>query len=387
MAWTRTHPLRGLTAAALAGLALTAAAGAHAGVVVSTYTHGVDAPHDPLYLFNSDPFGFPANAVPVRGVSSSARSMETQRSRLPVGPNDDPFFQSVTDDSGLRSSTQAGQTVTARANVTGLPSPFVTTIARAQSAPYENHASARTERPLWLQNSTPVTYGDSTYEPGYFYSEHSLEAAAGSAWFETWSATGSGHTDITLALDGHLEVNTNCWIRREVGCAVSLPKGTDAFGIHTPSYSVTLEALFIVFDLDQLAFCPPDLLDECGRDDVGHPLPMNILSARYHGDEDLPLDFDDEWTLGFDAIAGHRYLVMGTLAVEAREGGDIDFFNTMRVTDVQVARGVLRSDATGGDVADLFARDPGTVPLPATLWLVLLGGGAVACQRRRRPCR
>ena len=94
--------------------------------------------------------------------------------------------------------------------------------------------------------------------------------------------------------------------------------------------------------------------------------------------------FEDAWTLSFDAIAGHRYMVMGVVEVEAANGGDIDFFNTMKITDIDVRSGLLRSDVDGRDIADLFGPDAGVVPVPATLWLVLVGGFAAGCMRRAR---
>ena len=93
--------------------------------------------------------------------------------------------------------------------------------------------------------------------------------------------------------------------------------------------------------------------------------------------------FEDAWTLSFDAIAGHRYMVMGVVEVEAANGGDIDFFNTMKITDIDVPSGLLRADVDGRDIADLFGPDAGVVPVPATLWLVLAGGFAAGCLRRR----
>jgi len=265
----------------------------------------------------------------------------------------------------------------AGASLQVLPVPFLgPAVARSMSSRFENHASASTMPQATFWNSQPVVIGDQTYEPEYFYLEHRRTAVAESAWFETWTAQGQGQADITLALDGRLG-RSSC---NGSPCLTASPSGTDASRTDDPFLS--LDVRFVVFDLNTLITC--DDHDECGTLDVGHPLPLVTLTARYRGDDGLPFDFEDAWTLSFDAIAGHRYMVMGVVEVEAQNGGDIDFFNTMKITDIDVQSGLLRSDVDGRDIADLFGPDAGVVPVPATLWLVLVGGFAAGCMRRAR---
>ena len=367
--------LRGLAAVGSACLALLSAPGAQAGVVVSIQSYSVADLPIPAIPFHTSPFGFGAgDAIPAQGFFSGARAVDNRRSRLPVAG--EPVFEDVTNTSGLVSSTTAGTTVVASASLQVLPVPFLgPAVARSESSRFENHASASTMPQATFWNSQPVVIGDQTYEPEFFYLEHRRTAVAESAWFETWTAQGQGQASITLALDGHLG-RSSC---NGSPCLTSSPAGTDASRTDDPY--VSLDARFVVFDLNTLIVC--DDPDECGFTGVGHPLPLTTLTARYRGDDGLPFDFDDSWTLSFDAIAGHRYMVMGVVEVEAQNGGDIDFFNTMKITDIDVGSGVLRADVDGRDLAGLFGPDAGVVPVPATLWLVLLGGLATCGSRRR----
>ena len=370
-------PLRNLAAAGLACLALVSVSAVQAGVVVSIQSHSVANPPQPAIRFNTSPFGFdPGDTIPAQGFYSSASATDNRRSRLPVAG--ETVFEDVTNASGLKSSTNAGQTATASATLQVLPVPLLgPAVARSMTSMYENHVSASTAHQLSFRNSDPVVIDGQTYAPDFFYLQHSRSAVAESAWFETWTAGGQGPVDITLALDGHLGYNTFC--NGASNCLVQLPAGTDAARSDEPY--VSLDARFVVFDLTERVIC--DDHDECGTVGVGHPLPLTTLTARYRGDSGLPFDFEDAWTLSFDAIAGHRYMVMGVVEVEAANGGDIDFFNTMKITDIDVRSGLLRSDVDGRDIADLFGPDAGVVPVPATLWLVLAGGFAAGCLRRR----
>ena len=357
------------TAACFAVLAFTAA---DAAVVVTTYSHLTDLPHYPVYVEGN---GVPSGT----GVHSRASAIDRERSRLLVGGV--PVFQDLSTGLDQHASTTAGQTVQAHASL-GPPAPppvLGPAVSRAMSGLFENHVSASTAHQLTFWNSNPGTVDGSTYAPEFFYKQHRREAAASSTWYDTWTAAASSQVDIELALDGRLLGAPFCPPGQV--CGVGLPAGTDAFRSDSPY--VRLDARFIVFDLDQLAFCPPELLDDCGPSDVGHPMPMSILTARYEGDEDLPIDFLGQFTLSFLPIAGHRYVAMGQISVEAQNGGVIDFFNTMRITDIKVGAGVLHSQGTGGDLADYFRQGPGVVPAPATAWLLLLGCGAAAFHRRR----
>ena len=335
----------------------------------------VGNPPDPAIRFNTGPFGYEAgDAIPAQGFVSTASAIDYRRSRLPVAGQ--TVFEEVTNASGLHVSTNAGQTVVASASLTVQPAPQLgPAVARAMSSRFENHASASTALQHRFWNSQPVVIAGQTYEPDFFYLQHGRSGVAESAWFETWTAADNKPVDIKLALDGHLGRN-GC---SGGPCLVSTPTGTDSSRVD--DHVLRLDARFVVFDLDTLIICESH--DDCGTEGVGHPLPLVTLTARFSGHGVLPFDFMDEWLLSFDTIAGHRYMVMGEVEVEAGNGGSIDFFNTMRITDIDVQPGVLFSDATRQDVASLFGPDVGAVPAPATLWLLLLGGGAAACSRRR----
>ena len=204
----------------------------------------------------------------------------------------------------------------------------------------------------------------------FFYLQHGRSAFATSAWYDTWTANIDTITSLSLSIDGQLATSPFCPTRQ-------LPTGTDAF--RSDQGWVSLSAKFIVYDLGRLAYCAEEDLDECGYSDVPHPMPMAIFTARYSGDDELPLDFKYEGNLSFQVTAGHRYLAVGTLNLEATNGGEIDFFNTFRLSGVNAPRGALFSGGANGDhnvtlslISDtcnaaanpLLAR-PSTLPHPA----------------------
>ena len=142
-------------------------------------------------------------------------------------------------------------------------------------------------------------------------------------------------------------------------------------------------------DVARWTLIDPDgnaVADECGFIGAEHPTPMSILTARTINDGDLS-DLMHETTLSFQTTPGHRYMAMGYLSVRAQDGGVIDFFNTFRVTDIDVRAGVLRSAATGGDLADAFGPPANGVPLPGTLWLLLASAAGAFASRPRRWAR
>ncbi|MBK7260700.1 MAG: hypothetical protein IPI03_01895 [Rubrivivax sp.] len=211
----------------------------------------------------------------------------------------------------------------------------------------------------------------------FFYLQHGRSAFATSAWYDTWTANIDTITSLSLSIDGQLATSPFCPTRQ-------LPTGTDAF--RSDQGWVSLSAKFIVYDLGRLAYCAEEDLDECGYSDVPHPMPMAIFTARYSGDDELPLDFKYEGNLSFQVTAGHRYLAVGTLNLEATNGGEIDFFNTFRLSGVNAPRGALFSGGANGDLVGYFDRtDPGgnDVPTPATLWLLLAAGAAARISRSR----
>ena len=171
-------PLRNLAAAGLACLALVSVSAVQAGVVVSIQSHSVANPPDPVTWFNTSPFGFGAgDSIPAQGFYSSASATDNRRSRLPVAG--ETVFEDVTNASGLKSSTNAGQTATASATLQVLPVPLLgPAVARSMTSLYENHVSASTAHQLSFRNSDPVVIDGQTYAPDFFYLQHSRSAVA-----------------------------------------------------------------------------------------------------------------------------------------------------------------------------------------------------------------
>ena len=381
LVFTAKLPAKRRAAAALVGLALSslmALGSAQASVVISSYSY---SPGDPLIPFDSGPFGFAPNQAGTSGFVSQANAVDREQSRLPTGPGGAVEFRNVTDNSGFLTSLSAGQTVQAHANVSGgLGLVGAPAVSRAKSDLFGNHASAATSHQLSFWNSQPVNIDGTIWAPNSLYKEHHRSAEATSGWYDTWTASAGAQVDIKLALDGRMYGNPFC--DGAINCGVLLPPGTDSFRSDQPF--VDLFAKFIVYDMDLIAIC--DDPDECGFIGAEHPTPMSILTARTINDGDLS-DLMHETTLSFQTTPGHRYMAMGYLSVRAQDGGVIDFFNTFRVTDIDVRAGVLRSAATGGDLADAFGPPANGVPLPGTLWLLLASAAAAFASRPRRWAR
>lgn len=380
---TRAFLARPLAAAILlAWAALLPGVAAAGAVVVTIDTYAGGVPPEAVRFtppFDIDPFNPPSTGVNTAAVASASRN-----TRLPTGPNGSAQNTVVTDYSGWQTTSTPGQTVQVAATLENLQAPLLgSAVAGAMSTPYESHAYAATVHRLRMWNANEVTVAGTTHAVDTLWVLNRQQAEARSGWFRTWTAVADGTADIKLALDGHLGFSAPC--QGAPNCVVSMPEGVDAVQSVSPYRS--LRASFAVYDLSVQIFCPEQQSDDCGNEDVPHPLPVVSLRADYQGFDfdDLPFDFEDEWILGLNATAGHRYMVLGQVEVVADSGGHIDFFNTMRVKDVNVLAGVLREDATGRDLASLFdVGTPGTVPEPGSAALLLLGAAAAVQTGRRR---
>lgn len=310
------------------------------------------------------------------GQLSTARYVEGRLSRLVDPAVGGPVLLDEVADSGWHSSTTAHQAVSAYASVDlevvppgGIPSP-----ARARSAPFENHLQAHSGQRLRMENDVSVVVSGVEYAPLQLYRYGRNTAYAGSAWYDTWQAQQQASTTLTLQLDGSLSHDPGCL----ANCLLTTPAGITRTTLQKPQ--MDFEANFTVLDLDTLVSC--DDPDECAGPGLR---PMAVAMARVlyvaESGASFPQALDLPLSLSFEALAGHRYLAIGSLQAEAINGGRVSFYNSLRLTGVQAPAGTLLSTALGGaDLAGHFAQP---VPEPASLLLWAAGLAGLAAWRRR----
>ena len=359
------------------GAALLAAAPAWADITVTTPSpfddNGFPQPFNGG-VFNLDP----TSSITGSAVFSQVRAIEQRRTRLFTGPNNVLTFTEELDDSGFKSSLISGMEVSARASV-GAPSPIVgESPARARTVPFSSQVRTVTSPKLYIYNSDVVQDNGNIYQPENIYIEGGESAYAYSSWYDTWTANVSGSASLDIQLDGSIDRSELCPVTSN--CGVSLPAGTDT--VRAASAGLNFAATFAVYDLDDLLPCNDP--DECSDEFI--PRAVALYHARYQRDDadTLPINFDDQRSLSFSAVAGHRYLAFGEVTAEAGNGFQLDFYNTFKLKAVHAAPGAFSSAALGG--ADLASNFAPPVPEPGTmaLWLLgLLALGRVVPQRLR----
>jgi hypothetical protein len=94
-------------------------------------------------------------------------------------------------------------------------------------------------------------------------------------------------------------------------------------------------------------------------------------------------------TLEFDIMGGSTFTLFSSLTSEDAEDGTVDFFNTVRLTDIAATGGTLTSDnsqfAATGDGHYGFSNITGAVPEPSTWIMLILGFGLVGAAMRQKP--
>ncbi len=363
-------------ARSVACVAMAAAAPAWAGITVTT----PDAFDDNGFPqpFNGGVFNLdPTSNITGSAVFSQVRAIERRRTRLLTGPDRELIFTEELDDTGFKTTLVAGEAVSARASVGPLSPVVGESPARARTSPFASQVRTVTSRQLYFYNSAVVVDNGNTYQPEDIYTEGGSAASAESQWYDTWTANVSTTTGLTIALDGSIDRGQVCG--GDPNCLLIFPANTDAS--EPTSSSLYFSATFAVYDLDDLLPC--DDPDECSDELI--PRTVALYQARYqnNNDDDLPINFEDQRTLSFNAVDGHRYLAFGEVNAEAGNGFQLDFYNTFKLTAVDAPVGAFSSAALGGgDLVSNFAP----VPEPGTmaLWLVgLLALGRVMPRRLR----
>jgi hypothetical protein len=250
------------------------------------------------------------------GVASEARFVEGRVSQLYSPTLGGLEYLDLKADSGWVRTQQIGQQVGASASIDLQDQPpGFSTPAAARSSLFGNHVRARTNDRLSMWNDIAVKLGDTTYPPLSIFQTGDNTADARSAWYDTWQATQTGTYPLTVRLDGSFS-HFSCL----QFCGITTPSGITH--VEQRSRQMDFTASFTVLDLDTMVDC--DDPDECGATGP-RPKAVAHLTAEYLRDDDdsFPLLHDTTHTLDFATIAGHRYLVIGLMEADARNGGQI----------------------------------------------------------------
>lgn len=317
--------------------------------------------------------------TPGWGVASQARFVEQRFSQLIDPANKGLVYLALTADSGWQSSQGVGQPVTADASIDVVdidPNTYVAP-AFARTTRLGNHVHARTGQRLTMENDVPVSVQGVQYPAFSIFKTSTNSADARSAWYDTWLAKEDALTPLTVRLDGGFSHDQPCLVQF---CGQTLPAGITSVDLQRKS--MAFSASFTVLDLDTLVECnDPDV---CGGSPE-RPKAVAWLEAEYSEDDNdsLPLFYESVHTLSFQAIAGHRYLVIGLMEASADNGGRVDFDNSFRLTGVGAPVGTFTSAAFGGDLTLGIQQ---AVPEPASV-LLWMGGLAGLMALRRQQAR
>lgn len=321
--------------------------------------------------FEPGPFNL-SETVPVlgSGVWAGARYLEERSSRLPTGPGGSLVTSNEGADSGWITTSQPGNGVSAHASIDLSPWLGVVQPSSARTTLFQNHVYANSETKYKYTNSGNVDAGGITHAAGTLYKESLSRSFASSAWYDGWLATGQGQTDLTLKLDGQVFDRDVC-----AGCGVSFPPGTDSQRL--AQLGISFAASLAVYDMDSVIPCGFGTSDWCG---VPHAFPVHIVEVRYRAEagDQFPLTLDQQVTVSFVPVLGHRYLAIGQVSAISTNGAKLDFYNTVGLT-VNAPEGTLYSYGLGADLGAHFAQP---VPEPGTL--ALWAGGLLGLLLRRQ---
>jgi hypothetical protein len=183
---------------------------------------------------------------------------------------------------------------------------------------------------------------------------------AHSAWRDVWTFNTDGHFNSTIRLDGHSGTTTSN----------RLFPSTFAYGIVD-----TLGDWFYelkVWDVTNLSIS--------SEFELGGPTLVGRVRDHADNANEQRRSFASTLTLDFDFMSGVQYVVTAQLGVQARNGREIDLYNTARLTDVALSNGASLSALSGHDYIST------NVPEPQSTALIAAGliGIALIGRRQRR---
>ena len=185
-------------------------------------------------------------------------------------------------------------------------------------------------------------------------------AEARSAWRDAWTFNADGHFSASVQLDGRSGTHT-----------------TNLFFPSDFSYSIasTLGDWFYDFRVWDVTNLSVSEFFELG----GPTLVARVRDQALNANEQRA-SFDSTLALNFDFMAGVQYVVTAELGVAARNGLEVDLYNTARLTDVVLSNGANMNALSGHDYISTNVPEPQTTALMvAGLLCIVLWG--------RRPQR
>ena len=120
-------------------------------------------------------------------------------------------------------------------------------------------------------------------------------------------------------------------------------------------------------------------VNHLSSDSDGFPGPTLVAHVRDQaaGANEQRRSFASDLKLDFDYLSGVSYVVIAQLGVHARNGRDIDLYNTARLSDVVLSNAATLSALSGHDYV------AAAVPEPQTVALFAIGLVGLALHRRR----
>ena len=276
------------------------------------------------------------------GVFSYAAGGYARDARLP----DELPIQVVINDSSFKTNRDVARILVVPPG-TEVVDPNALT-ARAQSDFGQNHAETRT-----------FTTGFAESDDRQFYDSRSHSMNAESIWADQWTFTGPGVGTAAVTLSAGFDVNINNSPCPTGDCGVSLHPAFDRYVFKAWWYR--LYGTLHVFDLD--------VIDEVYQEDSDYwpEVPHEVAGlVVFRQGENSARDFffpfepffqnipnsrltpvHTNGTISFVPVAGHRYMIAGSLRIQSREGADVDGFHTLSLDKVILGQGLrLHSVAT-----------------------------------------
>lgn len=233
------------------------------------------------------------------------------------------------------------------------PNFFSAAVARAQSDFGTNRASAET--------SAGGSGTDSQGSIGDAARSATVQiltiAGASSTWRDVWSFNTDGHFSAKVAIDGQSStLSSNGFFPDSFDFTVGTTLGEWYYDLDV--WDVTNLSVSVDFE-------------------TGGPTLIARLRDRTGNANEQRPSFGSALDLDFDFMRDVSYVVVAQLGVNARNGRDVNLFNTAQLTDVALSSGAQLTALSGHDYL-------ATVPAPGSALLLLSGLAGMAMKSRFR---